>query len=103
MKKPLKVLLPLAIVVAAVSVAGNTGSAKSASTAATAEKCVKYAGVESSSNKNSLDPAQQPSSQNSLNINASYDRLTTVDDNWKVLPSLATSWKSNSSGTVWTF
>ena len=66
-------------------------------------KCVKYAGVESSGTKNSMDPAQQPSSQNSLNVNASYDRLTTETDNWKVLPSLATHWKSNAKGTVWTF
>ena len=48
-------------------------------------------------------PAQQPSSQNSLNVNARYDRLTTEDDNFKVLPSLATSWKANAKGTVWTF
>src|ERR1700694_3379072 len=103
MKKPLKVLLPLAFVVATAALAGHAGSAKSASTAATASRCVKYAGVESSGNKNSMDPAQQPSSQNSLNMNAAYDRLTTEDDNWKVLPDLATSWKTNAKGTVWTF
>jgi peptide/nickel transport system substrate-binding protein len=104
MKKPLKVLLPLALVVVTAAVAG--GSASSAGrtpAAANAAKCVKYAGVESSGNKNSMDPAQQPSSQNSLNMNAAYDRLTTEDDNWKVLPQLATSWKSNASGTQWTF
>ena len=50
-----------------------------------------------------MDPAQQPSSQNSLNVNASYDRLTNEDDNFKVMPSLATSWKANAKGTVWTF
>jgi peptide/nickel transport system substrate-binding protein len=103
MKKPLQLLLPVALVVATAAIAGHAGSAKSASTAATAGKCVKYAGVESSGNKNSMDPAQQPSSQNSLNINAAYDRLTTEDDNWKVLPALASSWKSNAKGTVWTF
>jgi peptide/nickel transport system substrate-binding protein len=88
--------------VIAASVAAFTGSAKTSSAVA-ANKCVKYAGVESSGNKNSMDPAQQPSSQNSLNVNASYDRLTTENDNWKVLPSLATSWKPNAKGTVWTF
>ena len=103
MKKPLQVLLPAVLVVATAVFAGQASSAKSVSTAAAAGTCVKYAGVESSGNKNSLDPAQQPSSQNSLNVNAAYDRLTTEDDNWKVLPSLATSWKSNKSGTVWTF
>ena len=110
MKKQLKVLLPLTLAITAIAaiaaIAGHAGTAKSAptaSTAASAARCVKYAGVESSGNKNSMDPAQQPSSQNSLNMNASYDRLTTENDNWKVLPSLATSWKSNKSGTVWTF
>jgi peptide/nickel transport system substrate-binding protein len=109
MNKALKVLLPLALLTATAAVVGPVGSASTSSRVpaaaggVTAQKCVKYAGVESSSNKNSMDPAQQPSSQNSLNINASYDRLTTENDNWKVLPSLATSWKSNSKGTVWTF
>ena len=107
MKKRLKVIFPLTVAVAMVAVAGQATSATSAPTgaatpAATAN-CVKYAGVESTGNKNSMDPAQQPSSQNSLNVNASYDRLTTVDDNWKVLPSLATSWKASAGGKVWTF
>jgi peptide/nickel transport system substrate-binding protein len=99
-------MLTLALAVTTAAVAGTVGSASAASTGAAApnaDKCVKYAGVESSGNKNSMDPAQQPSSQNSLNVNASYDRLTTNDDNFKVLPSLATSWKSNAKGTVWTF
>jgi peptide/nickel transport system substrate-binding protein len=103
MKKPLKVLLPLALVVVTATVAVSASSAGRTPAAATAATCVKYAGVESSGNKNSMDPAQQPSSQNSLNINASYDRLTTEDDNWKVLSDLATSWKPNAKGTVWTF
>ncbi len=116
MKKALKVLLPVAAVAVTASVAGYAGSASSAVRASgaspaainagggtTAARCAKYAGVESSGNKNSMDPAQQPSSQNSLNVNASYDRLTTETDNWKVLPSLATSWKTNAKGTVWTF
>ena len=110
MKKQLKVLLPLTLAITAIAaiaaIAGHAGTAKSAptaSTAASAARCVKYAGVESSGNKNSMDPAQQPSSQNSLNMNASYDRLTTENDNWKVLPDLATSWKPNANGTAWTF
>jgi len=103
MTKPVKALLPVTLAVTMAAVAVSASSAGRTPAAANAAKCVKYAGVESSGNKNSLDPAQQPSSQNSLNMNAAYDRLTTEDDNWKVLPSLATSWKSNSSGTVWTF
>src|SRR5256886_6124467 len=104
MKKPLKVLLPLALVVVTAAVAGSSASTSSrGAAAASAATCVRYAGVESSGNKNSMDPAQQPSSQNSLNMNAAYNRLTTEDDNWKVLPDLATSWKPNKKGTVWTF
>ncbi len=107
MRKPLKVLFPLALAGITAALAGPVGTATSAVKAPAAAgatgKCVKFAGVESSGNKNSMDPAQQPSSQNSLNVNASYDRLTTEDDNWKVLPQLATSWKSNKAGTVWTF
>jgi peptide/nickel transport system substrate-binding protein len=104
MKKALKVLFPLVLVAATAALVATAGSASTSSrAAASADKCVKYAGVESSGNKNSMDPAQQPSSQNSLNMNAAYNRLTTEDDNWKVLPDLATSWKPNKSGTVWTF
>jgi peptide/nickel transport system substrate-binding protein len=93
----------LALIAAASAVGVAAGPAAAATTAAAADKCVTFAGVESSGNKNSMDPAQQPSSQNSLNVSASYDRLTTADDNFKVLPSLATSWKANAKGTVWTF
>lgn len=103
MKKSLQFTVVAGLVAAAAVAAAFVGSASAGSRAAAAQKCVRYAGVESSGNKNSMDPAQQPSSQNSLNINAAYDRLTTENDNWKVLPSLATSWKSNKTGTVWTF
>lgn len=107
MKKSLTVLVPLAVVIMMVAVAGQARSAKSApavaTTASQAAKCVKYAGVEASGSNNSLDPARQPGSQNSLNVNAVYDRLTTTDDYWKVLPSLATSWKPSKGGRVWTF
>jgi peptide/nickel transport system substrate-binding protein len=64
---------------------------------------VKVGGVESSGEKNSLDPAVQPSSQNSLNAALVYNRLTDRDDNWGVHPELATSWKPSNGGKVWTF
>jgi len=119
-RKPFRLLLPAALLAGlaatAAALVGSasgspvaTGIAASPATIKTpygtvdTKNCVKYAGVESSGSKNSLDPAQQPSSQNSLNVNLTYDRLTTEDDNWKVLPDLATSWKSNKLGTVWTF
>jgi peptide/nickel transport system substrate-binding protein len=118
-RKPLTVLLSAVLLIGAATTAVLVDSASSSPTAAgtaaspatirtpygtiDTKNCVKYAGVESSGSKNSLDPAQQPSSQNSLNVSASYDRLTTEDDNWNVLPDLATSWKSNKLGTQWTF
>ena len=87
MKKPLVRHAPRASSLATSALAGHRRLREvGVERSATADKCVKYAGVESSGNKNSMDPAQQPSSQNSLNMNASYDRLTTEDDNWKVLP-----------------
>jgi peptide/nickel transport system substrate-binding protein len=118
-RMPLRFLLPAVLIAGAAAAAALVGSASGSPAASgiaaspttiqtpygtiDTKNCAKYAGVESSGSKNSLDPAQQPSSQNSLNVNATYDRLTTEDDNWKVLPDLATSWKSNKTGTVWTF
>ncbi len=96
MKRSLLALVAAACVVAAVL--ATQSSARPA-----AAKCVKVAGVESSGQKNSLDPAIQPSSQNSLNVNLVYNRLTDRDSNFIVKPELATSWKSNAGATVWTF
>jgi len=119
MKKSLvKILLPLTLLAVIAGAAGYAGSPSSAAvdalgasptagdgaTGAIATKnCVRFAGIVSAGNKNSLDPAQQPTDQQSLNVDATYDRLTTVDDNWKVLPFLATSWKPSAGGKVWTF
>ena len=71
--------------------------------AAQTSKCVKIGGIEDSGQKNSLDPANQPSTQNSLTVNAVYNRLMDLDDNFRVHPELATKWSSNKSGKVWTF
>jgi peptide/nickel transport system substrate-binding protein len=103
MKTLLKSACCLALIVGSSVAVVAVAPAAAATTAKAAAKCVTFAGVESSGNKNSMDPAQQPSSQNSLNVSLSYDRLTTEDDNFKVLPSLSTSWKANAKGTVWTF
>jgi len=70
---------------------------------AQAQNCVRIAGTESSGEKNSLDPALQPSSQNSLMVNQVYNRLTDRDDNFQVKPELAESWESNADATEWTF
>jgi len=93
----------LAALVAVSAVAGALVLATVAGGGGRASNCVKVGGVESSGEKNSLDPAIQPSSQNSLNAALVYNRLTDRDENWKVMPELATSWKSNAKGTVWTF
>ena len=96
MKRSLLVLVPACAVAA---VLATQSSARQVAAA----KCVKVAGVESSGQKNSLDPAIQPSSQNSLNVNLVYNRLTDRDSNFIVKPELATSWKANATATVWTF
>jgi peptide/nickel transport system substrate-binding protein len=91
------------LLVLVLAAAAATLATQSAARPAAAANCVKVAGVESSGQKNSLDPAIQPSSQNSLNANLVYNRLTDRDNNFIVKPELATSWKSNANATVWTF
>jgi peptide/nickel transport system substrate-binding protein len=73
------------------------------SIAAQTSNCLKIGGIEDSGQKNSLDPGNQPSTQNSLMVNAMYNRLMDLDDKYLVHPELATKWSSNKAGTVWTF
>lgn len=61
------------------------------------------AGVESSGSKVNLDPINQPSSQSSMYVDVTHDRLLTKDNNFNVSPQLATSYSANKSATVWTF
>jgi hypothetical protein len=81
MKRPrLRILLPVTLVAVTAGVVGYSGSPSSAAgcspagnqiaAGATASKCAKFAGIASSGNKNSLDPAQQPTDQNSIQVSA---------------------------------
>lgn len=85
------------------SSSASNGSASAAAPGTTSTACVAIAGVESSGSKVNLDPINQPSSQSSMYVDATHDRLLTKDNNFNVSPQLATSYSSNKSATVWTF
>ncbi len=93
----------LAVLSLAAGLLAACGTAGSANGKSTSNQCVTFAGAEDSGQKNSLDPANQPSSQNSIMVAAVYNRLMGLDDNFKVRPELATSWESNADATQWTF
>jgi peptide/nickel transport system substrate-binding protein len=67
------------------------------------DQCVRVAGVESSGQKQSMDPADMFSGDDALHINAVYNRLMDADDNFNVQPELAESWEANDDATEWTF
>src|SRR5439155_20071559 len=95
-RRVLLALVPVCALAVVLAVTTSTGGAA-------AQNCVKVGGVECSGTKTSLDPAIQPSSQNSIDAALAYNRLTDRDNNFIVQPELATSWKSNAKATVWTF
>lgn len=65
--------------------------------------CVRVAGVESSGEKLNLDPINQPSTENSIVIGLTYNRLMDLSSTFEVSPELAESWSSNVDGSEWTF
>ena len=77
----------------------STGSAF----AAAGDNCVKVLGYEWSGEKQSMDPADMHSGDDAYHIFAVYNRLVDVDDNFKVLPELATKWSVSPDGLTWTF
>lgn len=101
MNKTAQAVLACGLALALVAAFATTAGGSPARTQAT--NCIKVGGVESSGQKNSLDPAIQPSSQNSINAALVYNRLTDRDNNFIVKPELASSWRSNGSATAWTF
>ncbi len=66
-------------------------------------ECVRLAGAESSGEKLSLDPINQPSTENSIVVGLMYNRLMDLSSTFEVSPELAESWTSNTDGTEWTF
>jgi peptide/nickel transport system substrate-binding protein len=74
-----------------------------ASLAAAGDECVKILGYEWSGEKQSMDPADMHSGDDAYHTFAVYNRLVDIDDNFNVLPELATEWKVSDDGLTWTF
>ena len=87
---------------AAIAVLGLTGSATTGFAAA-GDECVKILGYEWSGEKQSMDPADMHSGDDAYHTFAVYNRLVDIDDNFNVLPELATEWSVSEDGLTWTF
>src|SRR3954453_4473613 len=79
------------------------GVSPAAVQAAAGDECVKVLGYEWSGEKQSMDPADMHSGDDAYHTFAVYNRLVDIDDNFKVLPELATEWSVSSDGLTWTF
>jgi peptide/nickel transport system substrate-binding protein len=64
---------------------------------------VKVLGYEWSGEKQSMDPADMHSGDDAYHTFAVYNRLVDVDDNFNILPELATEWSVSPDGLTWTF
>jgi peptide/nickel transport system substrate-binding protein len=84
---------------AAALVLGGTGAAQ----AAAGDECVKVLGYEWSGEKQSMDPADMHSGDDGYHIFAVYNRLVDIDDEFNVIPELATEWSVSDDGKTWTF
>ena len=89
--------------VSAIALAGVAALAGSPVWAAAGDNCVKILGYEWSGEKQSMDPADMHSGDDAYHTFAVYNRLVDVDDNFKVLPELATDWSVSDDGLTWTF
>src|SRR5687767_15396868 len=87
---------------AAVAALGLAGSATTGFAAA-GDECVKILGYEWSGEKQSMDPADMHSGDDAYHTFAVYNRLVDIDDNFNVLPELATEWAVSDDGLTWTF
>jgi len=81
----------------------GAGAFSTTASASSATACVNIAGIESSGSKINLDPENQPSSQSSMYVDVTHDRLLDKNNSFQVSPQLATSYSSNKTATVWTF
>jgi peptide/nickel transport system substrate-binding protein len=71
--------------------------------AAAGDNCVKVLGYEWSGEKQSMDPADMESGDDAYHIFAVYNRLVDVDDNYNIIPELATEWSASADNLTWTF
>ena len=85
--------------IAAIALAGTSGAAR----AAAGDECVKVLGYEWSGEKQSMDPADMHSGDDGYHTFAVYNRLVDVDDDFNLLPELATEWSVSDDGLTWTF
>jgi len=96
-----KQLMPVRLVASAVLISVALGLAPVAR--AQTSQCVRIAGVESSGQKESMDPADFFSGDEAYHITSVYNRLLDRNDNFEVQPELAEKWESNADATEWTF
>jgi peptide/nickel transport system substrate-binding protein len=71
--------------------------------AATAPKILRIASGEADGVKATLDPAYGTNDPDAARANLVFEGLVKLDENFDVKPSLATDWKTNADGSVWTF
>jgi peptide/nickel transport system substrate-binding protein len=64
---------------------------------------VKFAIIDPGGEANSMDPINQPSGQNSIMVNMSYNRLVDMTSDFQIIPELAEKWEYNEDATEWTF
>src|SRR6478672_12544950 len=89
--------------VSAIALVGAATLAGSPVWAAAGDNCVKILGYEWSGEKQSMDPADMHSGDDAYHTFAVYNRLVDIDDNFNVLPELATEWSVSEDGLTWTF
>ena len=78
-------------------------SALSLTSASAAEKCINVAGYEAFGEKETMDPAKIGGTDDSYHIEAVYEGLVSLNNDYQAEPLLAESWESNEDGSVWTF
>src|SRR4030095_10141712 len=70
---------------------------------AAGDNCIKVLGCGSSGEKESMDPSSMYAGDDAYHIFAAYNRLLDLDDNFKAVPEMATSYEGFADGKSWTF